>query len=166
MSSTSIYELSRRSSSRDSRRMIAQGQELRLFSEKWCATTWTILSHYSLIRKYFGEELQKNCCGSSKDRPMQMSSRKKTLRYGQETALKSIWIALESIEKLEILDQYMDFSGGIGMHHTSTGTQSTLEKGLISCNGWSTKSKETPQAGDWLSPLGTLLNFQKWHFLQ
>ena len=166
MSSTNIYEQSKRLLSRDSKRMIEQAQAQRPFSERWCAMTLAILSHYSHIRKYFGEELQRNCCGSSKDRPTQMNLKKRTSRYGQETAPKNTWIVLELTERLEILDQCMDFSGAIGMRHTLTGTLTTLGTDSISCNGSSTKSKETPQAEDWSSLLGTLLSSQKWLFLQ
>lgn len=73
---------------------------------------------------------------------------------------------MELIEKLEILDLCMDFSGVIGMHLTLTGTLTTQEKESISCSGSSTKSKETLQAEDSLFLLGTLLSSQKWLYLQ
>lgn len=166
MSSINIFGPSKRSSSMDSKRMIEQGQAQRLFSEKWCATTLAKLFHYSLIRKYFGEESQRNYSGSSKDRPTLMNLKKRTSRFGQATARKNTWIVLESIEKLEILDLCMDFSGAIGMRHMLIGILITQEKESISYSGSSTKSKEILQAEDSSFLLGTLLSSQKWLFLQ
>ena len=50
---------------------------------------WAKASHFSLIKKFFGEELQKNYFGSSKAQLMQLNYKTKELIFGQETAPNS-----------------------------------------------------------------------------
>lgn len=112
----------------DKKERIGQKLEQKLYLEVWWDMTWAKAFHFLPIKRYFGEELQKNCFGLSKAQLMQASYNKKASIYGQEIAQNNTWKVLVWIGKQEILVQFMAFSGDIGMLLILIETQITKEK--------------------------------------
>ena len=87
--------------------MIRQGLVLYPSLVVSCGLIYEKLFHFLQLRKYFGDGLLKNCCGSSVAQQMQRSYRKMEFIYGMAMHPRTTLIVLVWKTKMRSLSQIL-----------------------------------------------------------